>query len=80
MSKTSVASKNKWNSKNYDRCLVTFRKGGLARLKAAAKAEGISVNRFIIESINARTPNLLMPLDNTSKQKKSGSAEKAAPD
>ena len=62
--------KNQWNRLNYERVSLMVKAGDRERLKAAAAADGISVNRLVIDSINAQRPGLLSPLDDTSKQKK----------
>ena len=67
---TSSTVKNKWTRENYDRLNFVVKKGDRDKLRAAADAEGVSVGRFIIDSVNARVPGLLTPLDDTSKQKK----------
>ena len=72
MTRSRTERKNRWNSIKYDRITLVVKAGDRARLKAAAAAEGISVNQLIIGSINAQRPGLLSPLDDTSKQKKSG--------
>jgi predicted HicB family RNase H-like nuclease len=51
MSKTSSASKNKYNNKAYDRIPVTVPKGYKEEIKAAADKKGVSVNRFICDAI-----------------------------
>ena len=68
--KTSATAKNKWTRENYDRLNFVVKKGDREKLKAAADAEGVSVGRFIVDSVNARIPGLLTPLDDTSKKKK----------
>ena len=44
--------KNKFISENYDRIFLTVPKGTKALIEAKAKAEGMSVNSFIISLIN----------------------------
>ncbi len=51
MSKTSTASKRKYNDKAYDRTSVTFRKGQLAFLRQIAREHGSSVNSLIITAV-----------------------------
>ena len=75
MARTQTERKNEWNSRNYERITVMVKAGDREKLQAAAKAEGLSVNRLILESINAQRPGLLSPLDDTSKQKKEPQAE-----
>ena len=73
--RTKTERKNEWNSQNYERVTLMVKTGDRDKLKAAAEAEKVSVNRFIIESVNAQHPGLLSPLDDTSKQKKEPGAE-----
>ena len=70
MAKTSDKAKNAWNARNYDSVLFTVKKGEKDKLRAAASAAGVSVSRFIVESINAHSPGLLTVLDDNSKRKK----------
>ena len=67
---TKTETKNEWNSRNYERVVLVVKTGDRAKLRAAAEAEGISVNRLILDSVNAQRPGLLSPLDDTSRQKK----------
>ena len=52
--KTSAASKNAWNAKNYDRINLTVPKGEKDIIKAHAEAHGKSVNSFISEAIEEK--------------------------
>ena len=70
MARTQTERKNEWNAKVYDRITVMVKAGEREILKAAAEKEKKTVNRFILESINAVHPGLLSLLDDTSKQKK----------
>ena len=70
MAKTSEKSKNEWNSRNYDQILISVRKGEKEKIGAAAAAAGVSMSRFIIESVNMRSPGLLSVLDDASKKRK----------
>ena len=70
MVKTRAEVKNKWNTAKYERINFVLKAGDKARLKAVADRENVSVNRYIIDSINAREPGLLSPLDDKSRQKK----------
>ena len=45
--KASAASKNKWNTKAYDRINLTVPKGRQADIKAFAEGQGESVNGLI---------------------------------
>ena len=51
MSKTSSASKNKYNAKAYDRINLTVPKGQKEKLLAHAEARGESLNGFIKRAI-----------------------------
>ena len=70
MAKTPTERKNEYNNRKYERVTLVVRAGDKDRLKAAADAEGQSVNKLIIDSINAQRPGLLSPLDDESKKKK----------
>lgn len=52
--KTPAASKNKYNSKAYDRIEITPIKGGKAEIKAAADRAGQSVNAYILQAVQQR--------------------------
>ena len=52
--KTSAASKNKYNTKAYDRIVVFLPKGEKDVLKAAADAVGQSMNAYIKQAISER--------------------------
>ena len=70
MGNTSSSVKNAWMAKNYDRVSIMLKKGEGSRLKAVAVADGVSVSRYVIDSINARSgAQVLTPLDDTSKKK-----------
>lgn len=51
MGKTSTASKNKWNTENYDRVNLTMPKGQKDIIKAHAEQQGESLNGFINRAI-----------------------------
>lgn len=70
MARTRTERKNEYNNRRYERITVMVKAGDRERLKAAAEAEGQSVNKLIIDSINAQRPGLLSPLDDDSKKKK----------
>lgn len=70
MARTQTERKNEYNSRKYERVALIVKAGDRDRLKAAAEAEGQSVNKLIIDSINAQRPGLLSPLDDESKKKK----------
>jgi len=66
MSKTSTASKNKYNAKAYDRVNITFKKGKKEVISNHAKSQGLSLNAYINklisddmgDKLNADTPML----------------------
>ena len=58
MGKTSAATKNKWNSKAYDRINLTVPKGEKERIQAAAKLNGESVNGLINRVIFAEVEQI----------------------
>jgi len=70
MARTQTERKNEYNSRKYERITLMVKAGDREKLKAAAEAEGISVNKLIIDSINEQHPGLLIPLDDESKKKK----------
>ena len=47
MGKTSTATKNKWNSKNYDRIALNVYKGQREQITAYAASKGLSLNGYI---------------------------------
>lgn len=53
MGKTSSAAKRRYNDKAYDRIFVTVPKGDKDKLKAAADAQGKSLNQYILDCIAA---------------------------
>lgn len=61
MSKLSEA-KNRYDAKTYDKLLLLMPRGQKDEIKALATAEGISVNRYILEAIEARS-GLKLTLD-----------------
>jgi predicted HicB family RNase H-like nuclease len=52
MSKTSTASKNKYNAKAYDRVNITFKKGKKEVISNHAKSQGLSLNAYINKLIS----------------------------
>ncbi len=52
MSKTSTASKNKYNAKAYDRVNITFKKGKKEIIANHAKKQGLSLNAYINKLIS----------------------------
>lgn len=57
-------AQNEYTKRNYDRVLVKMRMGSLDRLKELAAAAGVSVNRYILEAVEARSGDKFT-LDNT---------------
>ena len=53
---------SKYKNKNYDKKLLLFPRGTLDQLTAMASAEGVSVNRYILEALEARS-GLKLTLD-----------------
>ena len=51
MGTARTRANNKYNKKAYDRILVTIPKGDKEKLKAAADAQGVSVNALIVAEI-----------------------------
>lgn len=54
VSKAQQAAVNKYVRKNYDRILLTLKKGRKDDIKAAAAAAGESVNEYIMKAVDAR--------------------------
>lgn len=50
--KASAASKNAWNSRNYDRIVVMVPKGQKDIIRSQAESLGQSINGFICTAIN----------------------------
>lgn len=51
MSKTSTASKSKWNKANYDEIKLRMPKGKKEELRALALSSGMSVNKYCLDRI-----------------------------
>ena len=68
--KTAVESQSAWKARNYDRVSFWIRKGDKEKLVKVAKEENVSVARLLVDSVNARYPDLLSPLIDESKKKK----------
>lgn len=51
MSKTSTASKNKYNAKAYDQIPLRVPKGKRDEIKAHAESKGVSLNKYIVDLI-----------------------------
>lgn len=71
MAKTKTEVKNEYNNRKYERVALVVKAGDRQRLKEAAAAAGHgSVNKLIIDSVNAAHPGLLSSLDDESRKKK----------
>lgn len=60
--KTHAQSVNEYARRNYDSLLLSMPKGAKALLKAKADEEGVSVSRYILESVEQRS-GLILTLD-----------------
>lgn len=54
-SAAKVAANKRYNEKKYDARTVFFPKGAVEQIKALAAADGVSVNRYILEAVEARS-------------------------
>ena len=54
VSEARKKARNKYDSKNYEYCTVKLYKGHKTNIDEAAKAEGLSRNKFIIKAIDER--------------------------
>lgn len=54
VSKNQQSHVNKYIKKNYDRTLVTTKKGEKERIQAVAERVGESMNQFVVTAINER--------------------------
>lgn len=50
-----IKANRKYMEKAYDRKLVYFPAGMMEQIKALADADGMSVNRYILEAVEARS-------------------------
>lgn len=62
-SEAKILANERWEKKSYDKVLVRMPKGALEQIRAAADAAGVSVNRYILEALEARS-GLKLTLDN----------------
>lgn len=62
-SEAKIIANERWEKKAYDKVLVRMPKGALEQIRAAADAAGVSVNRYILEALEARS-GLKLTLDN----------------
>ena len=63
MSEARTRANRKWNEANLDRLAITVKKGQREQIKAAAEKAGVSLNRYVVEAVEAR-----MSQENTGKQ------------
>ena len=54
MSEARTRANRKWNEANLDRLAITVKKGQRDIIKAAAENAGVSLNRYVVEAIEAR--------------------------
>ena len=54
-SAAKVAANHRYNRKSYDTLLLVMPKGAREQIKQKAAADGISVNRYILEALEARS-------------------------
>lgn len=57
MSKPTAAVKNRWNEKNYDRITIIVKKGTKDKFKEYADSEGMSLNAYIVNSVEEHINN-----------------------
>lgn len=62
VSESRLAANSRYEKKSYDKVLIRMPKGTLEQLKAAAAAEGESLNRYILTSLENRS-GLKLTLD-----------------
>lgn len=77
---TSYKSVNKYRKKNYDRLEVILPAGSKDQLKQLAAAAGVTVSRYIVEAIEARTGLSLQLGDVPPELAAARAAEQAAAD
>ena len=53
-SKAQQKAVQKYVSNNYDRVVVTFKKGEKEPIQAAADRAGVSMNKYIVEAVQDR--------------------------
>ena len=54
MSEARTRANRKWNEANLDRLAITVKKGQREQIKAAAERAGVSLNRYVVEAVEAR--------------------------
>lgn len=57
-SKARIAANNRYNAKSYDRINIAVRRGKGDLIRAAAQAQGLSVNSFIVGLIDRELDRL----------------------
>ena len=68
-SEARIKANRKYMEKAYDRKMVYFPAGMLEQLNGAAAAAGVSLNRYILEAVEARS-GLKLTLDGEFQSKK----------
>lgn len=54
MSEARTRANRKWNEANLDRLAITVKKGQREQIRAAAEKAGVSLNRYVVEAVEAR--------------------------
>ena len=72
--KTAEESTHEYKRKNYDTYLLQMQKGAREQIKAAAAAEGETINRYILKAVEQRsglklTLDTALPWMNSEKKK-----------
>lgn len=60
---STIRAITEYEKNNYERITLKVQTGGKDAIKAAAEAAGVSVNRYILEAVEARS-GLKLTLDN----------------
>ena len=61
-SAAKVAANRRYDVKAYDKKMIVLPKGSLEQLKEKAAADGVSLNRYILEAVEAKS-GLKLTLD-----------------
>ena len=75
ISNARMRANRKYDKKAYDKKLILIPKGTLEQLKEKATADGVSLNRYILEALEARS-GLKLVLDGDGEQKNELNTEK----
>ncbi len=62
--KSTLRAAAKYDAENYERIIIKIRRGDKEKIKEAANAAEMSVNRYILEAIEQKS-GLKLTLDNT---------------